>query len=158
METATRKSRAAIRHVTSHLPCRANSPVVLSPDMSRTRHRRHVALVIAIALLMQALFTAELLAAIAKDSGTARFVTLCTGDRLKRNILSAENRPVHPSYPRHYCLECVLTVAATLSTEAEPAIQLISGRATHQLLRIVRITRHQPRIPPSRAPPTSQRP
>ena len=151
METATRKSRAAIRHVTLHLPCRANSPVVLSPDMSRTRHRRQVALVIAIALLMQTLFTAELLAAIAKDSGTARFVTLCTGDSFKRIILGAENR----SYPRYCCLECVLTVAATLSTEAEPAIQLTSGRATHQLLRIVRITdisRKFPLAAPHRTP------
>ncbi|NKB60337.1 MAG: DUF2946 domain-containing protein [Alphaproteobacteria bacterium] len=88
---------------------------------SRVYRRRWVAIVASLALILQSLLAADLMAAVATGSGSDfRTIMICTGDGYRQITLDANNNPVAPltNGEADDCPVCVLASSYPLSLPA----------------------------------------
>ena len=129
--------------------------------MAKDRKRRLAALFAAFALALQSFLSADVLAAIAIDSGAFRTVTICTGDGYKQITLDADNNPVAPPLKdgARDCPACVLASCCLLALPADGGATLVDvpPREAAQFKRSLRAGSRSPLAPQSRAPPPGAR-
>ncbi len=128
--------------------------------MARNLNHRRVALFAAVVLALQSLLTAEVLAAIAVDSGTFSVVTICTGNGFKRITLDTENNPVAPRDGRDIdCPTCTLAYCSALALPAESgtAYRPPANTIAAEIPATSPLDSQGPDAPNSRAPPAHTR-